>query len=83
MTDEVKEAESTKSKAVEVPSARSVGKVRVTDPFGIAFQDEHGELRQHERGEVVEVSADVAKQLFREGKVVPEEAGAPPFVERR
>lgn len=70
--------------APAAPAARVT--IRVSDPYGVAYLDEHGNFQQHERGDVVTVSGEVAKKLFREGKVALEEmrpAGAPPFVEKR
>lgn len=61
--------------------------MRVIDPFGIVVPtDSNGNVRLHERGEVINVSADLAKQLYKEGKAAPEEMrpeGGPVFVEKR
>ena len=89
MADQEEETGVVKTENIEIepqPSGISSVAMRVSDPYGIALQRPDGGCTEHARGEVIHVSAEVAKKLFMEGKAVPEEKrepGMPAFLERR
>jgi hypothetical protein len=70
------------NKDVSPVAGESRGSVRITDPYSVTVTDSTGKATIHERGEIIQVDAKTANELFRAGRAVPVEVG-PIGIEKR